>query len=187
VTTAKHFYERSQVWVDRLMETSPVTATQLGDHRYNDRLDDLSLGALEDRNREAKEMLAELDVMSTSDWASDEQIDHVLMTQLLKSAIRDFEMKREHQRNPGTYLDVATGGIVLLLMKEFAPLPDRLKLALERTKQIPRVLEEAKRNLIARGSSHVGRDAYGTSANGADAVQHASPFYGTTSGPGFGG
>ncbi len=59
----------------------------------------------------------------------------------------NIEKHQSHRRNPSGYLDEALGGVVLLLMKEFAPLPDRLRSALGRVKEVPRVLTEAEQNI----------------------------------------
>jgi uncharacterized protein (DUF885 family) len=148
VTNPQQFYDRAKVWIDRLMELNPGAATQLGDHRYDDRLGDFTLAAQNAQNEEIKSVRAELDGMETSSWPIDAQVDHALMTQIVKSFVRGHEALRGHLRNPGQYLDATTGGVILLLLKDFAPLPERLKSALGRTKEVPRVLAEAKEVLI---------------------------------------
>ncbi|RLE36673.1 hypothetical protein DRJ12_04270 [Candidatus Acetothermia bacterium] len=67
---------------------------------------------------------------------------------ILGSFIRGFEKVAPHRRNPGEYLNVTTGGVILLVMKEFAPLSERLTSILGRVREVPRVLEEAKENLV---------------------------------------
>jgi len=126
------------------MELNPGAATQLGDHRFDDRLGDFSLADQDAQNDELREVLAELGAMDTAAWPNDARIDHRLMTQIVKSFVRAYEKQQAHLRDPGQYLNAVTGGVMLLLMKEFAPLPERLKLALGRTREVPRVLAEGK-------------------------------------------
>ncbi|MGB2982839.1 MAG: DUF885 domain-containing protein [Candidatus Bipolaricaulia bacterium] len=148
MTNPQQFYERSQAWIDRLMELNPGAATQLGDHRFDGELGDFTLAAQDAQNLEFKGIQAELAEMETGDWPNDARVDHTLMTQIIKSFVRGHERLRGHVRNPGQYIDATTGSVMILIMKEFAPLPERLKFALERTRQVPRVLREAKETLV---------------------------------------
>ncbi|GAF74381.1 unnamed protein product, partial [marine sediment metagenome] len=148
MTNPQQFYERTQAWIGRLMELNPGAATQLGDHRFDGQLGNFTLAAQDAQNEEIKGMAAELAEMKTADWPNDARIDHTLMTQITKSFVRGHERLRGHVRNPGQYIDATTGSVMVLIIKEFAPLPERLKSALERTRQVPRVLEEAKRVLV---------------------------------------
>jgi len=148
MTDPQHFYTRSEAWIGRLMELNPGAATQLGDHRFNDRLGDFTLAAQNAQHEEIVTMAAELAGMTTDDWPNDARVDHALMTQLVKNFVRGHEKLRGHLRNPGQYIDATTGSVMVLLLKEYAPLPERLKAALGRTKQVPRVLDEAKGVLV---------------------------------------
>jgi len=144
MTTPQAFYDRSKVWIDRMMELSPVAATQLGDHRYDGELGTFTLAEQDAQNERIKGVQAELLAMDTTSWPTDALVDHRLMRQIFQSFIRGYESEQAHVRNPGQYLNATTGGVMLLLMKDFAPLPERLKSALSRTKQVPRVLAEAR-------------------------------------------
>jgi len=144
VSSPQQFYERSDAWIDRLMELNPGAATQLGDHRFDGQLGNFTLAAQDAQNEEIKGMAAELAEMKTDDWPNDARVDHILMTQIIKSFVRGHERLRGHIRNPGQYIDATTGSVMVLIIKEFAPLPERLKSALERARQVPRVLEEAR-------------------------------------------
>ena len=148
MTTEKAFYADAQSFLQRLLERNPVAATQLGDHRWDDRLADMSAAAIESDYRELRGALDEIQAMDTSGFSLDAQIDQHLLVQILKQFARQYEKLKGHLRNPGGYLDEAAGGVFLLLIKEFAPLPDRLRSALGRVREVPRVLQDGKRNTI---------------------------------------
>ncbi len=148
MATETHFYRQAEKWLHRLMELNPVSATQLGDHRWDDRLGDYSAEALEGQYREMLAALAEFRAMGADGFRLDAQIDHRLVVTIIEAFIRQHEKVRAPWRNPGGYLEEALGGVVLLLLKEFAPLPDRLRSALGRVRQVPRVLQQAQQNLI---------------------------------------
>jgi len=143
------FYSRAEQWLMRVLEQNPVAATHLGDHRWDDRLGDYRIEAMDQRHREMVDALHEFQAMETDDYSLAADIDHTLIVKVLSSLVREYEKIQGHRRNPGGYLSEALGGIVTLLLKEFAPLPDRLESALGRTREVPRVLEEARLNLVA--------------------------------------
>lgn len=142
------FYRRAERFVDRLMQEAPVAATQLGDHRFDDRLADYSRGALEQQLREIKDAIEEFTSFDAANFDVDARIDHRVMIQVAKSALRGFEKFKSHLRNPSTYCDECMVGVFLLLVKEFAPLEERLEKALGRLRAIPEVLTQGKHNII---------------------------------------
>jgi uncharacterized protein (DUF885 family) len=141
------FYHRAEKFIDRFMEEDPVTATQLGDRRFDDRLADYSRAALERQVREIRDSLTEFEGFDPAGFDVDARIDLQLMVQVTKSALRGFEKFKDHVRNPGKYSEEGMGGVFLLLIKEFAPLEDRLEKALGRLRAIPEVLARGKENI----------------------------------------
>ncbi len=141
------FYRRAEEWLNWLLEVNPVAATQLGDHRRDDRLADYTAEALESQHQEMLTALAEFQAMDTASFRLDACIDHTLIVQLLKSFIRLYERVQGHRRNPGDYLQEILSGVVVLIMKEFAPLPERLRSILGRVRETPRVLDEGLKNI----------------------------------------
>lgn len=148
MTTESHFYTTAEQWLNRLLELNPTAATQLGEHRWDDRLSDSTPEALESQHQEMKQALAEFEGMDTESFQVDAEIDHELMTRILQSFIRGYEKVESHQRNPGSYIGEVMGGVFMLVLKDFAPLSERLRSALGRVREVPRVLEEGKGNLF---------------------------------------
>lgn len=146
VSQAK-FYQRAEEFIDKLMEDAPVVATQLGDHRFDDRLGDHSKPALERQQREIKEALAEFEGFDPADFDLDAKIDQRLIIQMAKSMLRGFEKLRHHLRDPGVYSQECLSGIFLLLIREFAPLKERLESVLGRLKATPQVLAQGIENI----------------------------------------
>ncbi|MGQ9478283.1 MAG: DUF885 domain-containing protein, partial [Candidatus Bipolaricaulia bacterium] len=141
---------QAERFIDRLLEEAPVAATELGDHRFDDRLGDYSKAALERQEREVREALGEFERFDPTSFELDAKIDHRLMIQIAKAILRDFEKFKGYLRNPRLYSDECLGGIFLLLIREFAPLEERLEKALGRLKAVPRVLAQGKENLLPR-------------------------------------
>ena len=66
---------------------------------------------------------------------------------MLKRSILEHERTAAHLRNPAFYLDEVMEGIFALIIKEFAPLEQRLQSLAGRVREVPRVLAEGKSNL----------------------------------------
>lgn len=143
------FYERSEHWLYRLLEFNPVAATELGDHRFDDRLAERSAEALEQEHQEVLQALGEFQAMDAGTFTLDGQVDHELTLAIFESFVRDYEQNRDHVRSPGIYLGEALSGAFLLTMLAFAPLPQRLEAALGRVRQVPRLLRQGQANLLA--------------------------------------
>lgn len=146
-TDQAEFYRRAEAFIGRMMEEAPVAATQLGDHRFDDRLGDHSKAALERQQRGIKQAIKEFEGFDTTGFDVDARIDHRLLIQIARSILRGFEKFEVHLRNPGTYCDEGMGGVFLLLVKEFAPLEERLEKVLGRVRAIPEVLAQGRENI----------------------------------------
>jgi uncharacterized protein (DUF885 family) len=60
MTSEATFYRRAEAWLSRILELCPGAATQLGDHRWDDRLAEYSPAALESQYQEILAALAEV-------------------------------------------------------------------------------------------------------------------------------
>ncbi|MCS7178170.1 MAG: DUF885 domain-containing protein [Anaerolineae bacterium] len=148
MTTETQFYHRAREWLHRFAERNPVTATFMGIHSYDHRLGERTPPALEEEQREIRAALAELRAMDLSDFRPDARIDHTLLTHLLASFVRSYEKFQGHLRHPGGYLEEPLEGVFLLILRDFAPLPERLRSALGRVQETPRLLREGMNNII---------------------------------------
>jgi uncharacterized protein (DUF885 family) len=146
--TQKQFYQRVDEFFEYMMAEAPMIATHMGDHRYDDRLTDHSRQALDRREQRLAKALEELEAVSVEELQPTARIDHTLMTHMVRSVKREYDALRGYERSPGMYSGECLGGIFMLLVKDFAPLPVRMKSILGRLQQVPRVLAEGKANLV---------------------------------------
>jgi uncharacterized protein (DUF885 family) len=144
----KIFYERVQFWLDRLLEEHPVSATALGDHRFDSRLADYSPSGMARKERLLREAAQELMGFAPSSLGLDARIDYEIIRRLTKSFLRELAVLRGYQRNPMAYVQECGAGVFLLLFRDFAPFPQRMKAVLARMQEIPRVLSEAEKQII---------------------------------------
>lgn len=132
-------------YIEKLLEMKPEWATELGDHRFDHRLNDYSLDGVE---RELKFHKAYLDSLNSIDidrLSTANKIDYQILHSNLEFAIFRLDTLKEHEWNPLAYN--LGGAIYGLIAREFAPLKDRLLNLKERLKGIRPALEHARKNL----------------------------------------
>src|SRR5579863_6631780 len=71
----------------------PERATAFGDYRYNDRLADYSLDAIQKRHETDAGFLKRLEAISTVDFSDQDQLSHDLLIRVLQQRIADFGLK----------------------------------------------------------------------------------------------
>ena len=139
--------------LDELLERHPEAATTLGDHRFDDRLTDLSSAGLDEEQRWASARLAELEGLDSETRPAADRIDAQILAGELRSRLFALQELRDHEwdplvANPGT-------AIYTLLAREFAPLGDRLRSTAARLRAVPVALDNARASLRAMPRVHV--------------------------------
>ena len=79
-------------WEWQLNE-SPVSASQLGDRRNNDKWDDISLEAIERRHQDEREFLRRLRAIDSSLLSADDQLNYDLFRRELESSIDSHQFR----------------------------------------------------------------------------------------------
>jgi uncharacterized protein (DUF885 family) len=75
------------------LRSYPERATAFGDYRYNDRLTDYSLDAIETRHQADLNFRSRLEAIPTSGFSDQDQLSHDLLIRVLQQRITDFELK----------------------------------------------------------------------------------------------
>lgn len=137
---AHEFYE----WSDAAY---PVTASSLGDHRFDTRLTDYRMSEVLRRRQHVSELLAQVSALATDGWSKDERIDRVLFESQLAAA--DFFGRRlnPESSDPQLYVNECTNAIFTLLQKDYAPRRTRARAAIARLEATPQLLRTGRANL----------------------------------------
>lgn len=141
------FAELSKKALDTWMQLSPVGATQIGDHRFDAEIDDLSAAGQQKGLDASKALLAELDKIDVAKLNRENQVDAAILRNQLQSDIWNSETLQSWQWDPQVYNGLAGSAIYGLMAREFAPLPERLKSATVRIEKLPQVFAAARANL----------------------------------------
>ncbi|MHC1667651.1 DUF885 domain-containing protein [Stenotrophomonas maltophilia] len=141
------FAELSKRALDTWMQLSPVSATQIGDHRYDSEIDDLSAAGQQKTVAAYKALLGELDRIDVAKLGRENQVDAAILRNQLQSEIWNAEVLQSGKWDPQLYNGIAGSAIYGLMAREFAPLPERLKSATARMEKLPAIFAQARENL----------------------------------------
>jgi uncharacterized protein (DUF885 family) len=147
------FHQLARTVLDELLERHPETATALGDHRFDDRLDDRSEAALAEEARWVGRRLGDLEAVPTDGLGAADRVDAEMLATALQLRRFQLDELREHEwdplvANPGT-------AVYMLLARDFAPLGDRLRSVVGRLAAVPGALDTARRSLGDMPRVHV--------------------------------
>jgi uncharacterized protein (DUF885 family) len=141
------FSQLAARYLDEVPDRSPVAATALGDHRADDRLDDVDAAARE-RLRSIflgyREALAAIDRNALS---RANQVDAAILDNEIESTLFELDTLEEWAWNPLYYVRLSGNAIYGLLSRDFAPLEQRLDNAASRLEQLPRFFAQARESL----------------------------------------
>ncbi len=141
------FADLSQRALDGWLRLSPISATQIGDHRYDSEIDDLSAAGRAASLEFGKKILAELEAMDVGSLSRENQVDAAVLRNQLRYDIWGSETLQSWAWDPQVYSGLAGSAIYSLMAREFAPLPDRLRAATARMEKVPALLAQARENL----------------------------------------
>lgn len=138
----------SKRYLDEMVAQTPVNATSLGDHRFDDQLDDVSTAGYDRRAALAHELLGQVQVLDSAELSRAHQVDARLLANELEYQIWRIEQLAEWRWNPLVYTELAGNSVYLLLARDFAPLPDRLRIVGARLAELPRFLAQVRESLV---------------------------------------
>ena len=141
------FSKLADRYLDGIADRSPVAATALGDHRADDRLDNVDTAArarIRDTLLDYRENLAGID---RDEMSRANQVDAAILQNEIESTLFVLDTLEEWAWNPLYYVRLSGNAIYGLLSRDFAPLDERLANAASRLEQLPRFFTQARVSL----------------------------------------
>jgi uncharacterized protein (DUF885 family) len=144
----EEFQKIAREYVEGLLQAQPEYATELGDHRFDDRLTDYSPEARAKRLASAKQAREKLQKFSeVSKLTGANRVDVRILKDNIDNEIFDLEELKGSDWNPLVYNQSLANSLYLLVARDFAPAAQRIPNLRKRMELIPRVVVQAKKNL----------------------------------------
>jgi len=139
------FVEIAERIVDAILDSDPRRASYAGDHRFDDRLLDLSPAVVTARVAMLRDAAEALSGVDTDGLAPQDQVDHAILAAQVERDLFELTDVREHEWNP---LDHNPGPLLhMLLSRPFAPADERLTSLAGRLSAVPDALATARAGL----------------------------------------
>ncbi|HLM58820.1 MAG TPA: DUF885 family protein [Pyrinomonadaceae bacterium] len=126
---------------------NPTAATAAGLHELDSQLEERGPEAVAREARRLRSLLAELARFPEWRLSAEARYDLLVVQSHARAQLLELEDVRMWRRNPNVYNKLVSASIDNILKRAYAPIERRLDAVLARERQIPRLLEEARRNL----------------------------------------
>ena len=147
-TPDQQFESLAQRYLRESRELEPVDATALGDHRFDDRVDDVSAAGWQAQVSFIERQVAALDAIDGTALSRPNQVDALLLRHALEYQRWRIQSLEEWRWNPLIYTRIAGDALYSLLARDFAPAPQRLKNLGKRLDELPRFLTQVREVLV---------------------------------------
>jgi uncharacterized protein (DUF885 family) len=141
------FDEVSRAFLEDMYQRQPTSATYLGIHKYNDRLDDYSRKAVDDAVVSARQFRGRVAAIDAASLSPERQLDREHLLRSIDSRLLSLEVVRPWAVDPDSYSSGLTQTAYIMIKRNFAPPEDRLRQLIAREKAMPAALAHARTNL----------------------------------------
>ena len=138
------FSQLVDAYFDDYFKANPSQATNAGIHKYDSQLEDFSLAAHQKNRRRLLEYLTAFQAINPRTLSQNDRDDREIMIATIHSALLEEDRVQMWRKNPDAYSGAVTGTIFSLIKRNFASPEDRLRYVIDREKQIPRSLMQAR-------------------------------------------
>ena len=148
IQSAEPFAEFVDAYYKAQFAWDPGSATYAGIHDFDDKLPDLSHGAITTRIQRLRLFAARLEVIRKEAKLSDaDAIDAEVLDAAINAERLELGTVMDWKRNPVVYVGKPAEAIDQLMKRSFAPPADRLKLIIGRLKMAPALIAAMKANV----------------------------------------
>lgn len=147
------FNELAQEFVYTTLSFSPAAATQAGYHLHGGvqldaQLDDLSPAALERQRRWLQDFRLRLDrAVRPSELSAQDRADFDIVQDQISLSLLELNTIQNYRHNPTAYVELAGNALYSVFVLEYADKPTRYQHLIGRLRGVPRLLDQARRNL----------------------------------------
>ena len=126
---------------------APTTGTGAGLHQYDTQLEDYSAANVQKEVAALHDFEKKLTAIDPTALDAEPAADYQILLNNVHGTLLQLEVIRGWEKNPDNYSSGVTSSIFAIMERPYAPVNTRLRAAVEREKQIPQALLEARKNL----------------------------------------
>jgi uncharacterized protein (DUF885 family) len=130
-----------------LFEYDPAQGTAAGFHQWDTALPTFSRTEIDAAVADLKRFETAVENFRATGLSPSAAADRELVLSQIRGQLLTLENIRPWEKNPDIYSSYATNAIFVIMARTFAPPADRLRSAIARERQIPRLLQSARANL----------------------------------------
>jgi uncharacterized protein (DUF885 family) len=133
--------------IDDHLARHPSTATDLGVHTYDARLEDASAAAVQAESRAFADFRAKLAAVDTAGLSAANRADREFLIRTMDAGILANDVIKRWTQDADAYSGGITNAAFTLMKRNFAPAAERLASLIARERAMPAALGEARKNL----------------------------------------
>jgi uncharacterized protein (DUF885 family) len=142
------FQKIAKDYIEAYLSSHPESATQLGDHRFDDLLSDYSHSGRDRWLARARQFVIALAPFEdTSKLSGANKVDVRILRESIDNDVFELEELREADWNPLLYNESLANSLYLLVARDFDTPEKRIASLQKRMGGIPHVIDQAKENL----------------------------------------
>lgn len=124
--------------------TYPITATWIGIHDYDSRMNEVSLESIAKNRAALEKFQLRLSNFHPDKFSIENKIDYKILAGVIDEELFMLTQVKPHEWNPVNYVQSVGSAIMTLISQDFAPQEERITSLQNRLALIPRYLEDAK-------------------------------------------
>ena len=135
-------------YLSYLHETNPTSATFDGVHLHDDHVEDLSRSGIERRVQDLAAFARRLAAIRDGSLTGLERIERPVLGSNIQANIHTLDAVRTWEKQPGFYGELLATSLAGQTLFDYAPITERARRVLSKLRQVPRLLEAAKANVV---------------------------------------
>jgi uncharacterized protein (DUF885 family) len=143
----ERFQKLAAAYIESELVASPESATELGDHRFDDQLTDYSHTTRDRVVAAQKKFRTDAGALDPDTLSGPNNVDLRILRETIDSRIFELEELKEADWNTLLYNQSLANSLYLLVARDFDTVEKRVPNLRKRMEAIPRVIAQAKENL----------------------------------------
>lgn len=126
---------------------NPSQATEAGIHNFDNSIEDYSRATIQKEEAALGRFEHDAQAFPATSLTEEQKLDREMVVANIRSSLLSLESIRMWEKNPDTYSSGASTAAFVIMARNFAPAPDRLRALIARERLMPKLFAEAKNNL----------------------------------------